>query len=214
MKHVVKDGDCISSLAAKYGFGEAKRIWDHPDNASLKALRPDPNQLHPGDEVTIPERKPKTLSLATGKVHTIVVKRPELLQRILRIKFLDVDGQPKQGAYTLTAGALVRTGELDGDGVLHEELPVDIIEAEVELAGVVRAVRIAHLNPLRHTHDDGVTGAQARLSNLGYAPGAVDGKAGPKTRAALRAFQEANGLEPTGELDASTIDKLESEHGQ
>jgi len=211
MKHVVKDGDCISSLAAQYGFADGKVIWDHPDNAALKKLRADPNQLHPGDEVTIPDRKPKTLSLATGKKHKIVVKRP---LRLLRIKFLDADGEPMKGPYKLTAGTLLREGELDGDGVLHEELPPDIVEAEVDLGGVVRAVRIAHLNSMRDTVDGGVTGAQARLSNLGYAPGAVDGELGPKTSAAVAAFQEAHGLDPTGELDASTIDKLESEHGQ
>jgi len=211
MKHVAKDGDCVASLAAQYGFADGKAIWDHPDNAALKKLRADPNQLHPGDEVVIPERKPKALSLATGKQHKIVVKRP---MRLLRIKFLDAAGEPLKGPYKLTAGTLVRAGELDGQGVLHEELPPSVVQAQVEIDGVVRAVRIAHLNPLRDTNDGGVTGAQARLANLGYAPGAVDGKAGPKTRAAIRTFQEARGLEPTGDLDAATIDELESEHGQ
>jgi len=211
MKHVVKDGDCVASLAAQYGFADGKAIWDHPDNASLKKMRADPNLLHPGDQVTIPDRKPKALSLATGKKHKIVVKRP---MRLLRIKFLDADGEPLKGPYKLTAGALVREGELDGEGVLHEQLPPAIVQAQVEIGGVVRAVRIAHLNPLRDTNDSGVTGAQARLSNLGYAPGSIDGQAGPKTRAALRTFQEAHGLEPTGELDDATIDKLQSEHGQ
>jgi N-acetylmuramoyl-L-alanine amidase len=211
MKHVVKDGDCIASLAAQYGFADGKTIWDHPDNAALKQLRADPNQLHPGDEVTIPDRKPKTLSLAADKKHKIVVKRP---MRLLRIKFLDADGEPLKGPYKLTAGTLVREGQLDGDGVLQEQLPPDVVEAEVEIDGVVRAVHIGHLNPMRDTADGGITGAQARLANLGYAPGAVDGDAGPKTRAAIAAFQEAHGLEPTGELDDATIAKLESEHAQ
>ncbi len=39
-------------------------------------------------------------------------------------------------------------------------------------------------------------------------PGPIDGKMGPKTRAALKAFQEANGLKGTGQMDDQTADKL------
>ena len=119
MKHIVRAGDCIASLAAQYGFADGKTIWDHPDNAALRKLRADPNQLHPFDEVTIPDRKAKTLSLATGTSHKIVLKRP---LRLLRIKFLDSAGEPVEGPYKLTAGSLVREGELDSDGVLEEKV--------------------------------------------------------------------------------------------
>lgn len=210
MKHIVVDGDCLASLAAQYGFADGAIIRDHPDNAALKKLRPDWNLLHPGDVVSIPDRKPKDLTLATNKRHKIVVKRPK---RLLRLKFLDGAGEPMSGPYKLVAGALVFEGTLDGDGALEQELPVDVVSAELELDGVKRVVQIGHLNPLRDADDGGLTGAQARLSNLGYAPGAVDGDLGPKTRTAILAFQEALGLEPTGELDAPTLDALEKEHG-
>jgi len=50
--------------------------------------------------------------------------------------------------------------------------------------------------------------AQARLNELGYNVGTPDGSAGPKTAAALRAFQRDNGLQPSGRLDAATQDVL------
>lgn len=50
--------------------------------------------------------------------------------------------------------------------------------------------------------------AQRRLNELGYGVGTPDGKIGPKTAAALRAFQRDNGLEVTGRLDAATRDVL------
>lgn len=47
--------------------------------------------------------------------------------------------------------------------------------------------------------------AQTLLAKLGYAVGPVDNILGPKTRAALTAFQSAQGLEATGAIDAATV---------
>ncbi len=51
---------------------------------------------------------------------------------------------------------------------------------------------------------------QEALKAKGNDPGPIDGKMGPKTRAALKAFQEANGLKGTGQMDNETADKLGS----
>ena len=53
-----------------------------------------------------------------------------------------------------------------------------------------------------------VRDAQRRLNELGYSAGTPDGATGPRTAAALRAFQRDNGLQPTGRLDAPTMDVL------
>jgi N-acetylmuramoyl-L-alanine amidase len=210
MKYIVVDGDCIQSIAAQYGFEDGSDIWNDPQNDSLKQLRGDGNQLHPGDEVFIPKFKPKEFLLATGKRHRIVVPRPK---RLIRIRFLDDEGLPMSGAYVFKAGNLERNGSLDGEGVLEQKIPANITRAEVTIGELTRTVLIGHLNPLSDTDDDGISGAQARLVNLGYGTGEIDGQTGPMTQAALREFQADHGLDVTGDLDQATIAKLADEHG-
>jgi peptidoglycan hydrolase-like protein with peptidoglycan-binding domain len=49
---------------------------------------------------------------------------------------------------------------------------------------------------------------QVALSRAGHHPGPIDGKIGPKTRAALKSFQRHNGLAPSGRADSRTMDAL------
>jgi type II secretory pathway predicted ATPase ExeA len=49
---------------------------------------------------------------------------------------------------------------------------------------------------------------QQRLRNAGFTPGPIDGVLGPKTRQAIRRFQEAHGLRATGRLNAATRQAL------
>jgi peptidoglycan hydrolase-like protein with peptidoglycan-binding domain len=55
---------------------------------------------------------------------------------------------------------------------------------------------------------DPVAAAQRALNTRGYDAGQVDGRMGPRTRKAVRAFQEAEGLEVTGRLDEPTMARL------
>ena len=50
--------------------------------------------------------------------------------------------------------------------------------------------------------------AQQALQAKGYNPGPIDGIYGPRTSAALRDYQKAEGLKVTGEMDADTRTKL------
>jgi chromosome segregation ATPase len=50
--------------------------------------------------------------------------------------------------------------------------------------------------------------AQKALTRLGYGPLKADGVAGPGTRRAIEAFQRANTLPVTGELDTPTLERL------
>jgi peptidoglycan hydrolase-like protein with peptidoglycan-binding domain len=58
-----------------------------------------------------------------------------------------------------------------------------------------------------------VSGAKARLQNLGYYRGPVDGVFGPSLHIALALFQADHDLEAQGELDDETIAKLIEVHG-
>jgi peptidoglycan hydrolase-like protein with peptidoglycan-binding domain len=49
---------------------------------------------------------------------------------------------------------------------------------------------------------------QEALKAKGQDPGPIDGAMGSKTRAAVKAFQEASGLKATGRLDDQTAEKL------
>ena len=53
-----------------------------------------------------------------------------------------------------------------------------------------------------------VRAVQDRLRALKYFPGATDGALGPRTRSALRDFQDAHGLPVTGQPDARTLAAL------
>jgi len=50
--------------------------------------------------------------------------------------------------------------------------------------------------------------AQIALARQGLSPGPIDSLNGPRTRRAVRAFQELEGLEPTGTLDLNTRSRL------
>jgi peptidoglycan hydrolase-like protein with peptidoglycan-binding domain len=53
-----------------------------------------------------------------------------------------------------------------------------------------------------------VRALQQALKDKGHDPGDIDGVMGPKTRQALRDFQQKEGLTATGRLDSGTADKL------
>jgi len=49
---------------------------------------------------------------------------------------------------------------------------------------------------------------QIALDRIGFSPGLIDGRIGPKTEIATREFQRVRGLPATGKLDAATAEKL------
>jgi hypothetical protein len=212
IRHVVREGECLTTIAGRYGFGDPQAIIDDPQNAELMAARPNPNVLRAGDELVVPTPRPRQLDVATGQRHRCQVTLP---RKQLRVVLRDHDGEALADAeYLLRIGAEERAGTTDGDGLLREPIPVGVGEVELELLGRVLTLRLGHLDPLADAAEQGlVAGVQARLRNLGYDPGPSDGKFGRRTRAALASFQADQQLSITAKPDEPTLAKLEEVHG-
>ncbi len=58
---------------------------------------------------------------------------------------------------------------------------------------------------------DQVRRLQAKLKQIGYNPGDVDGMVGEALRSALRAYQERKGLKPDGYATLSLMQQVEAE---
>ncbi len=213
-EHFVKQGECLSSLAKKYGFLDYRTIYNHPNNSRLKTTRPNPNILYPDDIVFIPDREIKEVDAVTEQRHIFKLEREKTL---FRLTVKDHDDKPFANVrYELKIDKKTFEGTTNGDGKLEEMIPADArtgglvlfseADGERKLIGMF-SLKLGHLDPVEKT-----TGIQSRLNNLGFGCGKVDGVIGEKTKAALRAFQEKNGLSATGEADSATREKLRQTH--
>lgn len=210
-QHVVQQGESLVTIAHANGFRTARPIWESPENAELRARRPDPNILYPGDVVVVPDKGERTVSCRTSAVHRFVLER---LVRTLRVRVQDPGGAPLDfEPWELDAEGTLLDGETDETGLVEAEVPLDARSATLTVGAVRWELRLDELDPASHTDDEGVSGVQERLRNLGIDPGAVDGDPGPKTREALAMFQSSHGLPVTGELDPATLAKLHEAEG-
>lgn len=209
--HIVRPGEHLSMIATAYGFSDPKALYNHPSNAAFKKKRPNPDVIHPGDVIEIPEKAAKEVEAASGKTHTFKVKLPtKFLHLVIRDR---IGNLVKNERFELQIGKTTIEGKTTGEGVIDERIPADASAATLRIKNHSWQLKIGDLNPVGDTDDGGVTGAQMRLANLGYQPGRVDGVMGPRTRAAIRAFQKDFRLKKTGKLDSDTLAKLEQRHG-
>jgi hypothetical protein len=204
MPKVVR-GDCISSLAVDNGL-MWQTIWEHPENADLRALRKEPNILMEGDEVFIPEREDGEQSGATEKKHRFRLKNSPAM---LRLRVQRAGKAVADTKYTLVIDGEMRTGTTSAEGDIEEPIQPDAAFATLRLEGMLDVfdLPLGVLAPVK-----ALMGVQQRLRNLGFNPGPADGEMGDRTRRALKDFQASVGLEPTGEADDATQDKLASVH--
>ena len=207
--YIVKQGECIATIAQANGLS-SEALYKHPDNAELRKKRPNPNILHPGDNVMIPQRETKSVSVGTGAMHRFQVRLP---RRELRLVLLDHYGKAIAGAsYVLEVEGECLKGQTTGDGEIRQSISGDPRTLTLSIRGRRLIFDCSCLNPLTDVPDGGTSGARERLRNLGYAVG--DGLDNPDsgTRTALALFQHEAKLEVTGKLDDATRSKLIAAH--
>lgn len=225
-KHLVKEGEYLSLIARRHGFVTNKPLEDA--NPALFAKRRVPEILNPGDVLDIPEKREKKVGRATTHAHSFKLKgQADVLRLLLR----DQDGSPlpdQRFVLRVQCAAdadddvgLPIPGDLSG-GKLTVPLPKGARKAFLTLEKTPwfsGELTIGGLDPTREP-DAGpkleafVKGIQARLNNLGFHCGSVDGELGPRTKAALAEFrrQKMEGQDPEADLDEKTCEVLESEH--
>ena len=193
-QHTVKPGECLTSIAAHYGFSE-DMVWDLPENAALKETRKDRNTLVPGDVVTIPDRREKVVSCETAKTHKFKLSAPSA---IFRLQLFEDEKALASQAFELKIDQKTYNGTTDDQGLLEVTIPSTAREGTLTIGEKIFDLHFGHLQPVSEKR-----GVEARLRNLGFAGDYDD---------ALRAFQKRFGLEVTGEADQATIDKLTELH--
>lgn len=168
-----------------------------------------PRLLFPGDRVHLPQaigRGAKRLPLALGELNRFCAHGQT---RKLRLSLRDRGAALAGVAYTIEVDGVIIHGTTDGDGVLDEAIPLGARSAKLTVNGHERTLVLGGLDPL-HT----VTGVQARLNNLGFHVGAVDGLIGPATRRAIRKFQAAQSLLVDGIVGPKTREALRRMYGE
>ena len=178
--HVVQQGEHLSGIAARHGFGDWHIIWNAGANAALKALR-DPHILFPGDKIVIPDRALKVEQVATTRVHTFQINLPRLF---LRLKIHDVDDKAiadsqcdlgldedtpfieKTDAKGFVEHEILKKELQNGEAVVQKKRKALKKGAPDTIDKIKYDLKIGSLDP-----PDKLSGQQARLNNLGYFAG-------------------------------------------
>lgn len=205
--HNVVQGDCFLSIADKYGFFW-ETLWNHPNNVELKTKREDPTILYPGDAVFVPEKRLKEVSEPTNQVHKFRMKN---VPAKFHIRLLNDDDLPRANLnYVLEIDGQEFTGTTDGNGAISVSIPPGAKNGKLVLTDEDEEydLYLGQIDPI-----DKNSGVQARLRGLGYYDGETSQAVNPETEQAVKDFQEAYNLEPTGQIDDAFRSKLESIYG-
>ena len=213
--HTVAQGETLTRIAKQYRFGSVEALYNHPDNAEFKQKRPDPNVIFPGDEIIIPDIKPKKMSARAGKSHTFCVKSPK---EFLRMQLESASGKtlPNTRVVITMDGEEIDT-ITDDQGMLELEMTkgtetdaqIDVyLDENSDEPSFSYKAQVTALDPVEE-----LSGVQARCNALGFNCGAPDGVMGKNTRRGVKAFQAAHGLDVDGVPGPKTKAKLKEVYG-
>lgn len=201
----------VPAIALKEGFRSPLSIYDFEENADFRTTRPNLNQLAQDDQLKLPPKEAEPFPLQSGQLKQLTLASRPVERLTLRIK------TDEQFRYELVIGSQRFVGDNQGGNTIDQEVPVGATQGTLQLMIGERApfrqlnwdLQLAALEPAATDR-----GVQARLANLGFDPGGVDGNFGKNSKAALARFQRLNGFEPTGELDDASRAELEKQHDQ
>jgi putative peptidoglycan binding protein len=226
--YAVRQGDYLAKIAHDHGFNKWQTIYEHPDNQAFRQKRPDPNVIYPGDQLFIPDKKPSYASAGSDQKRTFKRRRSATPVRLVLknginndpVVILKYELATKQETFTRLRGQS-RSPTFDPKnlerGMVVEKLAHPETEATLKLwlrdekapdPEFEYTLKLGDLDPVEE-----ITGVQARLNNLGFHCGAIDGNCGPKTQAALKAFQGRYGLTVDCQPNKETQAKLKELYG-
>lgn len=203
----VEQGQCAESLAYQAGH-LLDSVWNHPDNASLKALRENPHTLLPKDRLFIPAITAKSEDCATDQRYRF--RRKEVPSRVVIRLY---EGKALANLpFELQVGDQVFKGQTDAEGTLRVPVMPDAADGQLLIDPDGKNLRLTvgmrHLDPIGET-----TGVQGRLRNLGFYRGPQDGLYSQALAFSIQRFQQSQGLATTGRLDDQLRQALEAAHG-
>ena len=212
--YTVKQGESLVGIAARFRLTDWQTIYNHPENESFRQLRPNPHVIFPSDRIYIPDPELRIEDRGTDARHQFQKHVPKVVLRIVL-----QDGLARRFtncAYRLEVEGKKVEGRTDGRGRIEQPVPPTAKSGTLTLwtnekqtgACYKWPLEIAHLDPINE-----VSGIQARLNNLSYSCGKVDGIAGPRTRSAVREFQEDSEIRIDGLAGPVTQRKLKDAYG-
>jgi putative peptidoglycan binding protein len=199
-KHIVRAGECFCTIAEDSGhFWQT--LWDLAANAALREARKNPNLLVEGDEILVPDLRPRTVTVATGGAHRFKRHGVPSFIRVRCERF----GEPLADLpFTTEANGTLHSDTTDADGVAVVPLAPDVREVRLVIGSGASAhvveLDVGTLSPV--TTDEGV---RARLGNLGFTHERLED--------AVRAFQRSAELTASGVADDATRAALVESHG-
>ena len=144
-------------------------------------------------------------------------QRHKASQHILANYYADGQGVPQNHAEAYFWYSLAATGGSSAAAEWRDKM-IPFLPQTVLLDVQVRA---QIWQPTPEVHEGGVgqeerrgpspspiSATQRRLAHLGYAPGPADGIVGPRTRAAIRAFQQEHGMPVDGQVSVALLEGL------
>lgn len=219
MKHTVQPGECLISIAQKYGIVDWRTIYDHPENEAFKKLRKNPNMICPKDEIFIPKLEGAKVKGATNKKLTFVLKQAKAY---FSIRLTNSNFEPLIDIpYTLSVYKSDKDLEeplkrfedqkTDEDGFVEQLLPKNAKFAYLEYAPysnrpsliLKKRFFIGELDDPRTE-----TGMKSRLNHFGFysGEGRLDDESRELFSKQLEGFKEKYGLDD----DESVVDFFEN----